>query len=203
MLSYHDWYYPKNCNCRKHHMLIPGTLVLWRRHQMETFSALLAFCEVDSQHKGQWRGALMFSLTLEWRHNGLDSVSNHQPHDCLLNRLFRRTSKKTSKLRVTGLCEKNSPGTGQMASNAENVPFDDVIMNLHLSKRLSKQWTSYWRQWIKSTLHHLVTRVYRNEKQIFFPRMPKYFAWFHWWFKVILHVQKKCHRYKWSKWNIK
>ena len=32
-------------------------------------------------------------------------VSNHQPHDCLLNRLFRHRSKKTSKLRVTGLCE--------------------------------------------------------------------------------------------------
>ena len=64
-------------------------------------------------------------LTLEWRHNGLDSISNHQPHDCLLNRLFRRRSKKTPKLRVTGLCEGNSPGTGefpaQMASNAENV----------------------------------------------------------------------------------
>ena len=63
--------------------------------------------------------------SLEWRHNGLDSVSNHQPHACLLNRLFRRKSKKTSKLRVTGLCVGNSPGTGefpaQMASNAENV----------------------------------------------------------------------------------
>ena len=41
-------------------------------------------------------------LSLRWRHNGRDSVSNHQP-DCLLNRLFRRRSKKTSKLRVTGL----------------------------------------------------------------------------------------------------
>ena len=60
-----------------------------------------------------------------WRHNGPDSVSNHQPHDRLLKRLFRRRSKKTSKLRVTGLCAGNSPGTGefpaQMASNAENV----------------------------------------------------------------------------------
>ena len=26
------------------------------------------------------------SLSLRWRHNGDDSVSNHQPHDCLLNR---------------------------------------------------------------------------------------------------------------------
>ena len=49
---------------------------------------------------------------LRWRHNGCDSVSNHQPHHCLLNRLFRRRSKKTSKLRVTGLCAGNSPGTG-------------------------------------------------------------------------------------------
>ena len=40
----------------------------WWRHQMETFPALLAHCAgnspipVDSPHKGQWRGALMFSL---------------------------------------------------------------------------------------------------------------------------------------------
>ena len=63
--------------------------------------------------------------TLQWRHNRRDSVLNHQPHDCLLNRLFRRRSKKISQLRVTGLCAGNSPGTGefpaQMASNAENV----------------------------------------------------------------------------------
>ena len=63
--------------------------------------------------------------TLQWRHNGLDGVSNHQPHHCLLSRLFGRRSKKTSKLRVTGLCVGNSPGTGefpaQMASNADNV----------------------------------------------------------------------------------
>ena len=60
-----------------------------------------------------------------WRHNGNDGVSNHQPHDCLLNCLFRRRSKKTSKLRVTGLCAGNSLGTGefpaQMTSDAENV----------------------------------------------------------------------------------
>ena len=63
--------------------------------------------------------------TLRWRHNGRDSVSTYQPHHCLLNRLLSCRSKKTSKLLVTGLCEGNSPGTGefpaQMASNAENV----------------------------------------------------------------------------------
>ena len=65
------------------------------------------------------------SSTLHWRHNGCDSVSNHQTYDYLLNRVFKRRSKKTSKLRVTGLCEGNSPGTGefpaQMTSDAENV----------------------------------------------------------------------------------
>ena len=64
-------------------------------------------------------------VSLQWRHNECDGVSNHQPHDYLLNRLFRRRSKKTSKLRATGLCEGNSPVTGefpsQRASNAENV----------------------------------------------------------------------------------
>ena len=57
------------------------------------------------------------SLILQWRHNERDGVSNHQPHDCL--------QKKTSKLRVTGLCAGNSPVTGefpaQRASYAENV----------------------------------------------------------------------------------
>ena len=75
------------------------------------------FTDAYMQHHGE--------ITLRWRQNGRGSVSNHQPHDCLLNRLFRRRSKKTSKLRVTGLCVGNSPGTGefptQMASYAENV----------------------------------------------------------------------------------
>ena len=63
--------------------------------------------------------------TLQWRHNGWDGFSNHQPRDYLLNRLSRRRSQKTSKLRVTGLRAGNSPGIGefpaQKASNAKNV----------------------------------------------------------------------------------
>ena len=39
--------------------------------------------------------------TLRFRHNGHDDVSNHQPHHCLLNRLFGCRSKKTSKLVYT------------------------------------------------------------------------------------------------------
>ena len=66
-----------------------------------------------------------WSPALQWRHIGRDGVSNHRPHDCLLNRLFRRGSRETWKLRFTGLWEGNSPVTSefpaQMASNAENV----------------------------------------------------------------------------------
>ena len=44
------------------------------------------------------------SEALQWRHNGHDGVSNHQLLECLFNHLFRRRSKRTSKVRVTGLC---------------------------------------------------------------------------------------------------
>ena len=75
---------------------------------------------------------LIIHESLQWHHNGRDGISNQQPQYCLLNRLFRRGSKKTSKHRVTGLCAGNSPVTGefpaQKGSNAENFPFDDVIM---------------------------------------------------------------------------
>ena len=53
----------------------------------------------------------------------INKISNQQPHSCLLDRLIM--ARKISKLRVTGLCERNSPVTGefpaQRASNAENV----------------------------------------------------------------------------------
>ena len=71
-------------------------------------------------------------LTLQWCHYDHGGVSNHQPHCCLLNRLFRRRSKKTSKLRVTGLCAGNSPGPMNSPHKGpvmrKMFPFDDVIM---------------------------------------------------------------------------
>ena len=83
--------------------------------------------------------------TLQWRHNEHNGVSNHRRLDWLCNRLFRHRSKEASKLRVTALCERNPPMTdgipSQRTSNAENVPFNDVIMSVeimlpwHLSHR--------------------------------------------------------------------
>ena len=78
---------------------------------------VMAWCHQATSH-------YLRQCSLRWRHNERNSISNHQSHDCLLNRLFTRRSKKTSKLRVTGLCAGNSPETGefpaQRASNAEN-----------------------------------------------------------------------------------
>ena len=72
------------------------------------------------------------NIPLQWRHNGHDGVSNHQPHDCLLDGLLRRRSRKTSKLRVTGLCAGNSPVTGEFPAQRpvtrKMFPCDDVIM---------------------------------------------------------------------------
>ena len=56
----------------------------WWRHQMEPFSALLALCAgnspvpVNSLHKGQWRGVLMFSLMYVWIN---DWVNNREAGD--------------------------------------------------------------------------------------------------------------------------
>ena len=52
------------------------------------------------------------------------AISNHQPHDCLLNLFIQAQIIETSKLRATGLCAGNSPLTGefptQKASYADN-----------------------------------------------------------------------------------
>ena len=48
-------------------------------------------------------------ISLQWRQTERDGVANHRRRDCLLNILFRRRSKKASKLRVTVLCEGKPP----------------------------------------------------------------------------------------------
>ena len=118
-----DWYYNKSCKGDP----FPSKLV-WNY-----VSHAFAYNSTNPKdHHGQLGKKTAFTyqvplqmMTLQWRHNGPVSVSNHQHHDWLLNRLFRRRPKKISTLLVTGLCAGNSPGTGefpaQMASYAENV----------------------------------------------------------------------------------
>ena len=92
--------------------------------------------------------SFQFPSTLQWPHNGRDGVSNHQPHHWLLNRLYRHRSKKTSKLRVTGLSVCRSKKISKLRViglcvygeftgdphkwpvTRKMIPFDDVIMKL-------------------------------------------------------------------------
>ena len=82
---------------------------------------------------------------------------NQQPHDCLLNRLFRRRSKKTSKFCVTGLCAGNSPVTGefpaQRASDAENISiwWRHHVMHSHLWHRI--KYDFLYLQWFCCVLY--------------------------------------------------
>ena len=97
------------------------------------------------------------NFPLRWRHNGHDGVPNHQPHHCLLNRLLGCTSKKISKLRVTGLCAGNSPGTGefsaQTASNAENV---SIWWRHHAITTSAHRWLAFWlHAWMQHHGHHI------------------------------------------------
>ena len=86
------------------------------------------FCFLDVKIMKLYR---MVKGALQWRHNGHDGVSNHQPHDCLLNRCFRRISNSTSM---------NGEFPAQRASNAEMFPFDDVIMDyqFYVNRRYEK-----------------------------------------------------------------
>ena len=90
-----------NCNCLEYCEISNRLLIL------------TPYCAPRWHGKGA-RGTCIYQkhvshIFLQWRHNERDGVSNHQRLDCLLNRLLRYRSKKTSKLRVTGLCEGNSP----------------------------------------------------------------------------------------------
>ena len=74
------------------------------------------------------------SITLRWRHNGCDSVSNHRPHVCLLYRLFRRryqrkhqSSASLAFVRGIHRVPVNSPHKWPVTRKM--FPFDDVIMS--------------------------------------------------------------------------
>ena len=86
--------------------------IILRSHQADnkhipTSNALFSHIRTTTLVMG-WLG-FGLCVSLQWRHNERDGVSNHCRLDCLHNRLSRRRSKKTSKLHLTGLYEGNSP----------------------------------------------------------------------------------------------
>ena len=56
-----------------------------------------------------------------------------------------RRSKKTSKLHVTGLCEENSPVTGEFPTvTLKMFPFHDVIMRNIITNNSRRTWLERW-----------------------------------------------------------
>ena len=107
---------------------------------------------------GQFNQAIFYPL--RWRHNDHAGVSNHQPRGCLLNRLFRHRSKKTSKLRVTGFCSGNSRGPVNSPHEGpvtrKMFPFDDVIMEFTSFRNyrvFKNDIFMYWDFMLSQTLH--------------------------------------------------
>ena len=102
--------------------------------------------------------------SLQWRRNERGEVWNHQPHDYLHNCLFWRRSKKTSKLRVTCLCEGNSLVTGefpsQRASNAENVSIrwrHHIFLEIQGQQQNQSHFGSHKRRLLQSFWRKLTT----------------------------------------------
>ena len=83
------------------------------QHGLTTHFSSFASVTFTCQYElANWWQSNIPPFSIHWRHNERDGLSNHQPLECLLHRLFRCRSIKTSKLRVTGLCEGNPPVTG-------------------------------------------------------------------------------------------
>ena len=104
-----------------------------------------------------------FSEPLQWHNNGCHGVSNHWRLNCLLMCLSTHRSKKTSKLCFTGLCEGNSPVTGefpsQRASNAENVSIwwcnhDRVEQFIYDTIIVHAMWQDKYRRWKNTGFSH-------------------------------------------------
>ena len=107
--------------------------------------------------------------SLQWRHNERNGVSNRQPHDCLLNRLFRRRSKKTSKQPVIGLCAGwpvNCPHKGHVTRKM--LPFFYVTNdNLNSHKTLYLILTDFNMPTVLYILHNIIMDILHTTAILF------------------------------------
>ena len=107
---------------------------------------------------GHWLACWLFhvaSLSVEslhcWRHNDRDGVSNHQPHDCLLNCLFRRRSRKHQSSTSHKLLTKN-----QHAKYLYNS-----LINFRVYKKAKKNRADFLH--VPYTCNHMLTFVNVSE----------------------------------------
>ena len=108
-------------------------------------------------------------IPLQWRHNGRNGVSNHQPRDSLLNCLFRPRSKKTSKAprhwhflggirRWPVNCPHKGPVTRKMFPFDGIMPLRTIVSNSELMKNAIPSWktTNYITKRFGSFIHIVV-----------------------------------------------
>ena len=103
----------------------------------------------------------------------------------LLNRLFRRRSKKTPKLCVTGFCAGNSPVTGefpaQRASNADNGSIwwrhhEKIVKNSFLLVYIFIFWLSFHARlllMVQFTISHNLHQWWPSNKLLCMAMMPQ------------------------------
>ena len=82
---------------------------------METFSALLALCELKSPHTGQWHGALMFPLICTWTKG------------CANNRFFKLVNNpKHVFITLEGVSSQDALGE-HMDEGLDSLDFDGCV----------------------------------------------------------------------------
>ena len=120
---------------------------------------------MNSPHKGQWRGALVFSLICVWI-NGW--VNNREAGDLrryrahydvtVMSITFSNIHRLSNKKHISGvlcacmetfsallaICAGNSPVPGELPTQRPVTRSFDVFFDLRLNKRLSKQSWDWW-----------------------------------------------------------
>ena len=93
------------------------TIILWWRHQTETFSALLVICAgihrspVNSPHKGQWCGAMMYSLFGAWINGWVNNgeAGDLRRHRAIMTSQCSNVYSKSPWTRVLWHCPSRGP----------------------------------------------------------------------------------------------
>ena len=93
-------------------------------------TAVIASAKLSSDYLPPSHAPLDMACPLQWHHDECDGVLNHRRLDCFPNHLFRRRSKKTSKLRVTGFVRgiHRSPVISPHKWKERGKCFHDVVM---------------------------------------------------------------------------
>ena len=114
-------------------------------------------------------------IPLQWRHNGHDSVSNHQPDDCLLNVYLEADQRKhqssASLAFVQGIHRGPVNYPHKWPVTRKMFQFDDVIM-FSMNDGVMQKWSFpfYW-PFVRDIQRSRASRRASNVEIIFIPRL--------------------------------